>query len=272
MSNNAVCSSNAVYHYTVLENLETILTDDGVNLWATRYGFLNDKLEFVWAKNKIQPELEKIAKENGEVFDPDHQVHPYIVSFAEFEEDLTMWKLYGNDGKGACLTFDIDEMDIRPERLMAHMAVVYTDESNLRETIEFAHRIYLENNANTRVADNYREVSAFIKHKDYEIEQEYRLVQFACDGFCCEYDATKEENCKMKDFAEYSKDIKFRKRGGMLIPYLEITLPKASLKKVCIGYDCDSARAEKSIELLANLRGYDNVEITKSSINNITKK
>ncbi|MDE6012204.1 MAG: DUF2971 domain-containing protein [Prevotella sp.] len=270
MSNESVYSSNAVYHYTALTNLENILREDGVKLWATRYGFLNDKREFVWANQVIQPELEKIAKQNGEVFDPERRVHPYILSFCDVENDPVMWRLYGNDGAGVCLTFDINEMGIHKEKMMAHMAVVYTNESNLREAIESAHRIYQQEDANVKFADDYREVAAFIKHKDYEIEQEYRVVKFVGDGFCSEYDPTKESNCEIKDL-EYSEEIKFRPRGNMLIPYVEIMLPKTSLKEVHIGYNCNYKSTKRAIELLSDLRGY-NIRITKSSINNFTEK
>ena len=231
MSDNSICSVSAVFHYTSLTSLDTILKEDGVKLWATRYGFLNDKREFVWANQVIKPELEKIAKQNGETYDPEHQVHPYIVSFCDAEDDLTMWRLYGNDGKGVCLTFDINEMDIRFENFMAHMSVVYANENNIRESIELAHNIYQQDYANTRIADNYREVSAFVKHKDYEIEQEYRIVKFVCDGFSCKYDSTKKDFCKINDFTECSEDIKFRIRGNVLVPYMELTFPKVSLKK-----------------------------------------
>lgn len=271
MSNESVYSSSAIYHYTALTNLGSILQEDGVKLWATRYGFLNDKREFVWANQVIQPELEKIAKQNGEVFDPEHKVHPYILSFCDMGNDPVMWRLYGNDGEGISLTFDINEMNIRPENMMAHMAVVYTNESNLREAIESAHRIYQQEDSNARLADDYREVAAFIKHKDYEIEQEYRVVKFVGDGFCSEYDPTIESNCKMNDFTEDSKEIKFRPRGNALIPYVEITLPKTSLKEIRIGYNYDYESVKQSIELLSNLRGY-NIRITKSSINDFTEK
>lgn len=262
MSRDSVCISSAVYHYTALASLDTILTKDGVKLWATRYGFLNDKREFVWANQVIQPELKKIAEQNGEVFDSEHRVHPYTVSFAELENDMTMWRLYGNDGKGVCLSFDINEMDIRPENSMAHMAVVYTDEKNIRETIELAHRIYQQEYANERIADNYREIATFIKHKDYEAEKEYRVVKFVYDGFSID-----GATGLIKDYDEFSDEVEFRKRGDTLVPYIELTFPKASLRRIYIGYDCNYESVKQSIELLTNLRGYD-VEITKPSINN----
>ena len=260
MGNVFIRQKSAVYHYTALTNLKDILTIDGVKLWATRYGFFNDKQEFVWAQNKILPELEKIAQHNTETFDPEHFVHPYIVSFTKSEDDLNMWRLYANDGKGVSLLFDQDEMQVCAENLMGIMNVVYANEHSLRQKIEAAHNEYTEKYANERLADDYREVPAFIKHESYESEQEIRLVKFACDGF-----AFDGKSGRITDYDEEATNVKFRTRDDILIPYMEIMLPKTSLKEIIIGYNCDYESAKKSIELLLQQRSYQ-ITIKQSSI------
>ena len=270
MNSDSRCSNKVVCHYTALSNLGSILTRDGIKFWATRYGFLDDRLEFIWANQVIIPKLRSIAETYGEIFDPKHSLHPYIVSFTDLEDDLTMWRLFGNNGKGVCLSLDMNEIDIR-KGAVAHMTVVYADESNIMDRIECAHRIYQKDYANESVAEEYREIAAFIKHDNYEVENEYRLVKFVAEGFTMTYNPAKKDLCKRKDFKELSDEIKFRQRGDMLIPYIEITLPCKALKRITIGNDCDYEQAKAAIELLADLHGYD-VEIIRSSINKFCKE
>ena len=268
---NVVHPLSAVCHYTALPNLSNILTDDGVQLWATRYGFFSDKREFVWAKEKIFPKLEEIAQQNEEVFDPEHRVHPYILSFSELEDDMNMWRLYANDGKGVCLIFDREEIENLQDPNICSMSVVYANERNLEQQIELACRVFRQSYVYDRMVDNYHEVSAFIKHEDYDQEYEFRLAMFIYDGFTASYDPAVPDKCRITDFEELPDGpILFRAREDMLVPYVNILLPKTALKGIYIGYNCDDNNADKAIELLLQQRGYD-IKPTKSSINNFNK-
>lgn len=261
---------SVVCHYTALPSLDSILTDTGVKLRATRYGFFSDKQEFVWAKEKIYPKLKDIATQNGEMFEPDHQVHPYILSFSELEDDLNMWRLYANEGKGVCLIFDRAEIERMQSGNTCAMSVVYANEQNLLRQIEHTKQIYHQCIPNADVVDDYRELPAFIKKEEYGVEQEFRLAKYLYDGLTAEYDPEMPDNCRIKAVDEIPDTlIKFRTRGDMLVPYIEIVLPKVALKGVCIGYDCDGCSVEKVVELMLLQHGYKDVEITQSLINKI---
>lgn len=265
-------SNDYLFHYTGLENIDKILKDDGVSLMATRYGFFSDKLEYVWAKEHILPHLPSIAEQCDNVYAPEHQVHPYVASLSNLEDNLNMWRLYGNDGKGVSLVFDkalLDKFvyDRNSEVLnIVAMSVTYTDEDNILKTIADTYNKFAEEYGSVNnIADDFLSTAAFIKHKSYAMESEYRLVRFAYDGSGAKYNPEDPEPCKITDYDEMPDGIMFRTRNGEIVPYMEIKLPKKLLKGICVGYGCDFKTTQKALDLYCLTHNYD-VEITKSLI------
>ena len=71
---------NLVYHYTTLDALDGIIQADKVLIRATRYGFLNDPFEKIWAEKGIK----KLIKQDLEGTDHSEDLinklvdrHPY---------------------------------------------------------------------------------------------------------------------------------------------------------------------------------------------------
>lgn len=270
-----------VYHYTNLSNINSILTKEGIKLWATRYGYFDDKSEYVWAKKHIFRHLRKTSNMTEEEFDYEYEniTHPYVVSLTFLEDNLNMWRLYGNNGEGISLVFDIDRIEeyckSETEKIlrnvngqdMSCLSTSYTNEEKLKQAIYNTYKLYARAKGNLiddlNNLDDLSEVVAFIKKDDYEIEDEYRICRFSHHGFTC---SPKDGDCVIKDYNEMIDDVKLRVRGKQLIPYVEIVLPKDTLKGIYIGYECDFEKTKTALELFLQNVGYS-IEIKKSLIN-----
>ena len=93
-----------IYHYTMPEALHSILCNDHLCLWATRFDKLNDPNEQIWAANAISPYILKESKTTEKDFDEMYAQQSYILSFCRRPDDFNMWRLYCNDGKGIMLS------------------------------------------------------------------------------------------------------------------------------------------------------------------------
>lgn len=134
--------TNCVGHYSSLDALSTILQEDYLTLWATRYGYLADKKEFVWARDAISKILPETAQKLGLEYDENYKVHPYILSLTNALDDRYMWQHYGNNCKGAMLILDrvsiFDHCNTYSEKTSTFrtcMDVVYSSDKNLPENV-----------------------------------------------------------------------------------------------------------------------------------------
>lgn len=94
--------NSRVYHYTSLAGLHAILTSQQLRL--TALPGLNDR--------------EETSKETGSIIkhlkNPYHLNHiealnnRYVFSCSELEDDLNQWRLYGDDGMGACVELTLE--------------------------------------------------------------------------------------------------------------------------------------------------------------------
>ena len=56
---------NAIYHYTSMQNLPSILDKNGLNLWFTDHRYLNDKLEGKYHLSVIRSVAERLLENNS---------------------------------------------------------------------------------------------------------------------------------------------------------------------------------------------------------------
>lgn len=74
--------ANQILHFTSCDVLKSIIKNDGLHFWASRYDCMNDSLEYRWL---YEPLVEKIVRDNptlkGQV-DSLYEIFPYVVSFS----------------------------------------------------------------------------------------------------------------------------------------------------------------------------------------------
>lgn len=267
---------NILYHYTSTGALKGIIRKDHICLWATRYNHLNDPNENLWAKSIIKPYLIKNCEISEEEFNNTYNVFPYILSFCKEMDDMTMWRLYCNDGRGIMLCFDYDSIFNESEKHKKAkmdddwdmlLPVVYTkrDEANIKDAFMKAkenHDKWYETVNDP--SENNMEIFAFVKNDGYKVEQEIRYVRKKTSLI---YFSPLGKNDCNEESKEDSLGVKIRNRGDELIPFIELSFPIASLKRVVIGYNLDFHNTEETIKILFNNLNeeYNKVEIVKSN-------
>lgn len=253
-----VSEEEKFYHYAPIDAVRSMLQhkEHTYTMWASHLSFLNDseefengeKLIFSILEEYIQSGMRKEKEEDNKVFkqivkkflnaaqkaDKDISVdgeiifnrNIYILCFCMEKNSLNQWKYYGKES-GIALEFNLKccsfsgmdcndyngAMNIKPYK------VIYKDDEKiliLKGAIENAYQRFLygsqdrERNLLKALAKIYGLCPLF-KHKDFEDEKECRLI--------------------FRPLYSYSKIpedvrtlVKYRNRGGILLPYMEIKI------------------------------------------------
>lgn len=183
-----------VYKYTSLETYRNILNHGTFRMNSIIA--MNDENESLWAdlvtsKDETPNEVYyKSVVKNKNLL---------ITSFASKEDNATMWRLYGDQGKGICMAFTV------PANRITKVLYVNEKDENVRKLKEA--RTALVNKGIKVEFSDMNEMKYYIKHSDFSIEGEYRYL----------YDAG-DENL---DIASY---------GDLLSPYKEFKYVKETQK------------------------------------------
>lgn len=250
-----------MYHYTPIASTSGILRENNIHLWATYYENLNDPLEFQWAKQHIFKEISKSSQKQPTVF-------PYIISFCQEADDLTMWRLFADNGRGILLEFNdssIKNAATQSTNAERFQKCFYADENSLdniiKRTLEEYNTVYKEESDTDK-----QKLCAFIKHKSYEVEKEIRY---------CSFNFTNEQfkNAETwKKNQENEKGVMYRLRGNELVKYKEILFPKNALKSITIGYGLNYNKTKKHLEKILQANNYLNIKIQKSKIQDLIER
>lgn len=114
---------------------------------------MNDKSEVDYFNKKVY----KISKNQDTTNDI------FISSFSSLGDDLTMWRLYGDDGKGVCLAFELKSTS---KRFMLNKVCYKKKPLNLLSRL-------VEQGWMFRNAEEWKHL---FKSQEYSVEREYRLL------------------------------------------------------------------------------------------------
>jgi hypothetical protein len=95
----------------------------------------------------------------------------------ERKDDLTLWRLYSDDAKGACLIFDVKRKNLNNHVLL--QKVKYADEDGKHKELDFLKQIKEDVETITGYKFEFRKIGYwkhFFKPYDYSIEEEVRLL------------------------------------------------------------------------------------------------
>lgn len=255
-------------HYTDAYALKEIILPDGLKFRATRFSHLNDSQEFRWSQSHLNLYKEKLCQELGIAYDRDAQSFPYLISFCDVADELLMWELYGNQGRGFMLTLDYDAVRAfsddangdknNPDVLQP---ITYANDENWFSRFTATYNQYCENR-NSNDSNDLDEVCALIKRDIYEHEHETRYMRVGHNTGELFNPLTHSI-----EEIEFQQVAKFRDGAYGLTPFIEIVLPKSALKSITVGYSLNFEAQKEAIELLLYQRDYRNVEIFLSNIN-----
>ena len=104
---------------------------------------------------------------SGEQQEPKETVNDYFISsFSSVPDDLTLWRLYGDEGKGVCLSFQFKE---KFNGITLGKTKYAPKDANCFKFF----KAVLDNNFVFQDIDQWK---CFFKPLEYEVEAEYRLI------------------------------------------------------------------------------------------------
>ena len=275
-----------LYHYTSPESLLKIVSEQGITLYFTQYTALNDisegmvlrerysnACERLYEENKITLEIKNkmlsVLKWHGKqtyreiVGNYDKRVDLkdlFVCSFSKNGDSLPMWNYYvkngGYQGYNLGLLSPYSHCDIADEELLRKVKsyeVIYTDEDLYQKMLGVAEELM-------RIGVHGTSFDEKIRELDYTIALGKLMHKAACFSH--------EEEVRLVLFADEQdkKQIKYRTKNGVLIPYLEVRFFPMTLKEITMGPLMERELAEKNLRQYLNQKGYKNVAINSSSM------
>ena len=290
-----------IYHYTSFDALFAILHNyrieekDCFVFRASSIYNVNDPMEMISGYNAIKKFIQEYEEEKKiphhlrltEVFENKEYEEicksdylagkngrltighvPYVISFSARRDYLPMWNLYGKNGMGVCLKFDIPRIiNNKSQELNFIGFVKYVGKGktrlhsgDIKKVLDFSYKSYLSSCYCKRESLNIKEkiselatnmlcLSPFIKYKDYSYEKEFRIVVLKQYGIQENIDVW---NMLLLPYQQTEK-------------YIEYNISKQALREIIIG-PCANYDVMKHI-ISNELKGCDlQVEISKSRI------
>lgn len=261
-----------LYHYTSIATLLNILEnikEGKICLRATHAKFFNDPFEYDYCLSLLKNSMrlfekkknieKKISKGFHEMLFKDAVEitgSPYILSFSENQDDLSMWRSYGNDGAGVAIGFE-------KEKLIEY---VKSQDSYNTELIKC---LYSKNKINEELFKNWENNYSQMKFNDKSIGFTnfnfiINLITFSFKFKRKEYHLENEWRlCKN----EYDYElVKFRESEGLIIPYINHLLPKEIIKEIIIGPCSERQLTRDSIAIFLRMKSLSNIELIQSKM------
>lgn len=233
----------SLFHYTDVGAVKSIIKDE--KLWFTDFRFLNDSQElhegFRVLNNILKhpnhgslnnlPYKEKVLKYvkatlfSDETYRKDLE-SVFIFSLSNTNNLLSQWRAYGS--------YSIEfETKLLEERTGTIAPCIYVDEKNdkfkcAEEKIYQVLKIIgdkINNEDDPRLYDELIKIVfelAKFKHNDFYEENEFRIISQAGS----QYIGSKMKYCSKK---------KFRVKGSMLVPYIEVPISIDCIKSIMVG-------------------------------------
>lgn len=267
-----------LFHYTSMETLCNMLNvykrhmpKGNLTFWASSIFTMNDPREMKHGKDVLErllPTLEKLfmlPPENRleiQALDTDKILKditktPFVLSFTANYDDLSMWNLYGDSGRGISLILS-KELNPYPINGIKNSDIVkvnykkginnYPNLADIFNKGIIEWRSYHDPNRikeckERTLSELFTQLCPYIKSEAYEKENEYRI---------CYTDVP------------YNK-VYFRVKSNCIIPYIEVPIPIKYIKGILLGPCCNHELTEQSLRFQLNTCGID-IDIIKSDI------
>ncbi|WP_267273781.1 DUF2971 domain-containing protein [Pseudomonas putida] len=267
-----------LFHYTDVNAVKSIL--ENKKLWLTDVRFLNDStemkegFEFLLGYLDYQAarfsDSEQLQVATSYVKQVVYQRESYgldrrpvfISSFSLAEDLLSQWRAYG----GYAIEFDSESMkDKLAKCIYSHDEKMYSAPMPALKCLLAIGKSIQDNAGNLdhegqEALAEFIGLAATLKHRSFSEEQEYRLIMG--------HDVDPE--------IEDGYEVKFRGKGGLLVPYLEYSFELKCIKSIVVGPMRDQELAYASMkafvkmicnnELVSHPTYFEDIEVSKSSI------
>lgn len=250
-------SRNIVYHYTDMDALINIIRNDKIVLRATNCMYLNDTQEIKEGLASVQ----RVLKLNigTDIFN-----NHYITSFSQKSDDICMWGMYAAGGYGCAIGM---RDDILTKCYRLAVKCIYGNEKIDENLLNFTN--LSKNGCLTYIGKN----QDIMQKQVNDVQILLRLFSMnttilsTCLGsknsaYAYEAETRYVVECDNKSY------VKFRNKNGIIVPFVEIEIPKEALGSIVIGPTNNSLLTRNSIEKFLSINGYDlnQVEIVSSTV------
>lgn len=268
------------YHYTTQETLCSMLNkyredisngaQENLIFWASSIFTMNDPQEMKYGRDKLEKilnfdeEFYQILNEyrlnmSSAEFDKvlyDYSHTPYVLSFSTNRDDLAMWAMYGNEGRGVALKFNKYIQSVIPGAICSSIKEVNYDEGIRYEILQDIYNKGItewtnqqDENVKKKIKERtlsefYARICSYYKTKGYSKENEYRINFFD---------------------VPFDK-IRFRSRDNMIVPYIEAPVSVSYLEEIIIGPCFDFNEAKITLGYLLKCCDLERIVLSKSDI------
>lgn len=265
--------------------------------WASSVYTMNDPSEMFYGYKKVNEMLERADKKNiltsyyNQIVITDYteeqkkklfldhffnaEKTPFAISFSHSrdtdsengnDEDLFMWSMYGDSGRGVRLGFDIDLVATKENGDKSEILIcpICYDDKKIKEI--------LYPSLVQQVEESYKELE-IIKDENGIIWEKVAIIASIYMMFCSliknpNYRNENEWRVITHSHKASLTDVKIRTRGALIVPYIEMLIPIRYLKEIVIGPCCNFELQKRNIELSLKSYGIDvsKITITESKI------
>lgn len=160
--------------YTTIEGLKRILLDQQESMCGL--AGMNDKSEGFFLDKCLTNASYNLYRKPQALINRFNEVFIMSLCDESKKDDLTMWRLYGNDGKGCCLIYEPDVDALRKSTEFILLPVTYGNAGN-PIVLLFKILSKLPYINGLRFGMSYKYIwQYFVKPQDFKIENEYRLL------------------------------------------------------------------------------------------------
>lgn len=248
--------NNRFLHYTSLQGLIAILKSKKIRIYD--FNNFNDPIEFIYANKYFRN-----FSDPSELREYKRQL--FALSMCEYSDDLVnnnidLWRLYADNGRGACITFEIAQENLSNLHHFAFGKIRYNPTpEKIKELDEILSRdLQFQHDNNFRcnnLADLITPLCCFYKSDLFKIENEVRLFHFSKRRL---YDRHESETVECELNREGKKvyyiELPIDKEEDPSIPFLKI-------KTVHLGYNLSADTRYEVSDTIGELKFPYNFEL-----------
>lgn len=266
-----------LYHYTSLETFFKIFNtkEKKITFWATNAYYMNDPKEIEYSFKLFIDSLEFFEEETNIIenklssFFLETNFHnglfemtgfPFLISFSESFDDLSMWRFYGKNGDGVSIGIDREYLIKFSKTNESHntnlIKCIYEEEKLLKELKLFwiNNYSYFPSNLSEKTLSHQNENLIFLiqkiafiaKQNSYLPEKEWRL---------CKSEVNK-------------KNMNFTFKNNVFLPYIKLEFDREAVKEIVLGPCLNNELTKKSMDIFLENNNFNNLKnnIIKSKI------
>ena len=179
---------------------------------------------------------------SGECDDLRHRNAIFMTSFSENENSLPMWNMYGKNGNGVSIGFDLKLLRSYSKGIVKRCFYDTPLNRALFQNTLSKERLSEVVNSGDKFQQYLMTLMDFAKKGCYEYENEIRLTR------------------------EVLEPPEYRLSDNYIVPYVDNVYPKQIIKKIIIGPCNDFERSTKSLQGWLHKIGMDHIKVTYSKL------